>query len=699
MEKNSSNDSIESIVAERLDSIFGDDEEEDSPPPAPAKPSPLRKMQQAMEALNTGVTPRTVDMVASEVRALGTALGEDALFRPLLKIAGMLIGNLKTGGETARQDATKTLASVVECMRALAEDDTLPITRKRVLVQREIEAFRAFRESLQEKPSVLQVKVPPGPAREKAPQPTPAPPLEKAPEKPAPEPKPAPPLEKAPEKPAPEPKPAPTLEKAPEKPAPEPKPAPTLEKAPEKPAPEPKPAPPLKKAPEEPAPESRTAPTPAVSMDDIVVLPEAEPRSPDTGLWQEALHELQTWIGKAVSDVKDQIQEVKAALPDRSETPTDDHEELNQLAAHIKDLSGVPQSLKMLQTQMLGALVSLKKSMDALQKRPTEQEPVRGAVREEMELLRKALEPVLQIPSAVQKLEKETHNALEQFDKKVSNLQKHFEDLRDAIRATRLDLNRLRSVAEGSEAPLSTEGTGQPELEPSVKEEGLPSGSLYGPWDLDEPGYKGSTDEGVAEDGFRLNGFPELELEDDFESEAEPAPYAGANEKAFPDPSSSLPSGQYFLFYTGGRKYAVDARYVVKSTRIGGAITKKARNTGTLTLADVKSVLSSPRKGIEPPWERISDEEIKQTAYSLVPDSAIDGLAATNGGGALFLRTNEKTLLILSDEPAVKATLNEEDEIQMTTASDTSQSATCGSIMRSGEGAEFYLILAPERLG
>ena len=665
MAKNSSNDSIESIVAERLDSIFGDDEEEDSPPPAPAKPSPLRKMQQAMEALNTGVTPRTVDMVASEVRALGTALGEDALFRPLLKIAGMLIGNLKTGGETARQDATKTLASVVECMRALAEDDTLPITRKRVLVQREIEAFRAFRESLQEKPSVLQVKVPPGPAREKAPQPTPAPPLEKAPEKTA----------------------------------PEPKPAPTLEKAPEKPAPEPKPAPPLKKAPEEPAPESRTAPTPAVSMDDIVVLPEAEPRSPDTGLWQEALHELQTWIGKAVSDVKDQIQEVKAALPDRSETPTDDHEELNQLAAHIKDLSGVPQSLKMLQTQMLGALVSLKKSMDALQKRPTEQEPVRGVVREEMELLRKALEPVLQIPSAVQKLEKETHNALEQFDKKVSNLQKHFEDLRDAIRATRLDLNRLRSVAEGSEAPLSTEGTGQPELEPSVKEEGLPSGPLYGPWDLDEPGYKGSTDEGVAEDGFRLNGFPELELEDDFESEAEPAPYAGANEKAFPDPSSSLPSGQYFLFYTGGRKYAVDARYVVKSTRIGGAITKKARNTGTLTLADVKSVLSSPRKGIEPPWERISDEEIKQTAYALVPDSAIDGLAATNGGGALFLRTNEKTLLILSDEPAVKATLNEEDEIQMTTASDTSQSATCGSIMRSGEGAEFYLILAPERLG
>ena len=661
MAEKSSNDSIESIVAKRLDSIFGDDEE-DVPPPAPPKPSPLKKMQQAMEALRTGVTPRTVDMVASEVRALETTLGQDPLFRPLLKIAGMLIGNLKTGGETTHQNATKTLASVVECMRALADDDTLPMTRKRALVQREIETFKAFRESIQEKPSVLQVKAPAGP----------------------------------PERPVPESGPAPPLEKAPEKPAPESGPAPPLEKAPEKPAPKRGTAPPPEKTPERPAPESAPAPVPTVHVEDIVILPETEPRSSDTGLSQEALRELQAWIGKAVSDVKDQIQEVKAALPDRAEPPKDDHEELARIASHIKDLSEVPQSLKMLQTQMLNALVSLKKSMDAFQKPSTDQESVHGVVREEMDLLRKALEPVLQIPSALQKLEMENQKALKQFDKKMSTLQQQIETLQDAIRATRLDLNRLRSFAEGSDESLSSGEPGQLEPMPPAKEEGSLPDSLFPEWELEEPEHKRSADEVVAEEIPPWKASSALEEPGD--REAVPTPSVGGKEKTSPEPSS-LPSGQYFLFYTGGRKYAVDARYVVKSTRIGGAVTKRARSSRNLTLADVKSVLSSPRKGIEPLWERISDEEIKQTNYKLVPDRAIDGLAATNGGGALFLRTDEKTLLILSDEPAVKVTLSEEDEIQMTTASDTSQSATCGSIMRSGEGAEFYLILAPERLG
>ena len=52
-------------------------------------------------------------------------------------------------------------------------------------------------------------------------------------------------------------------------------------------------------------------------MEDIVVLPETETRPPDTGLSQEALRELQDWIGKAVSDVKEQIQEVKANVNQR----------------------------------------------------------------------------------------------------------------------------------------------------------------------------------------------------------------------------------------------------------------------------------------------------------------------------------------------------------------------------------------------
>ncbi|MCF8062932.1 MAG: hypothetical protein K9M82_10485 [Deltaproteobacteria bacterium] len=153
-----------------------------------------------------------------------------------------------------------------------------------------------------------------------------------------------------------------------------------------------------------------------------------------------------------------------------------------------------------------------------------------------------------------------------------------------------------------------------------------------------------------------------------------------------------------FVFQAGGKKYAVDERCVVKSSKSPGGLLKKARDRGGLTLADSAPGLFSTRKGLEPAWSDVSSAEWKQRLYQLVPDAALEGLDHTQGGGVLFLAAGDERYVLFTDRPAEKIDLGHEDEVQMAGGAGSESGATCGSILRPGDGSDFYLILDPERL-
>ncbi len=296
-------------------------------------------------------------------------------------------------------------------------------------------------------------------------------------------------------------------------------------------------------------------------------------------------------------------------------------------------------------SSMPGAIRSLlKKAMEKPPSRteepavaPNKVEDVRSSVTEAMEEgLKVGLKDLSEMPSALIEVKKTVSDAFARLENKIDDLNEEIRSTREGLQSIRSDLGSLRIQGTAKEAG---------------EEESL------------QP------------------------VETEFETPAEGYERPG------------LPTGGYFLFAAGGKKYAVDERYVVKTSEAGTGLLKKARARGGLTISDSSSGLFNKKKGIEPAWSSITPGEVKQTIFRLVTEGVLDGLENTDGEGVLFLGAGDERILLFTDHPAVKITLEQGDEVQMSGGSSSRPGPVCGSIQRSGEQNEFYLIISPEKLG
>lgn len=588
-------DSMERIVSERLDRIFGDDDEDEEvrKPAADTPKSDIDPVKQAVVELESSVQPGSINRLTSSIQSLQRYRGKDPLFLPLLKMMYILAGHLKPGRPDVNQGVLKSLRSNIECMEALETGQTLPESEKRKRVQKEIESFKEFREAI------------------KAPSPP-----EKAPEDAA------PPFQA---------KRGHTGADTPAK---------SDETA--SPTPEPSSAGPEAEAdPPQPEPKSLKAPAPA----SIIGTRELDAFRED------------------LSDLKAQLQGIVKTLEVQSAFGTKLRDAVSQIEKQVNALSPMPGAIRTL----------LKKAMEKPSSRteepavtPIKVEDVRSSVTEVMEEgLKAGLKDLSEMPSALLEVKKTVSDAFARLENKIDDLNEEIRSTREGLQSIRSDVDSLRIQGTAKEA--AEEESFQP-----VETEFEPPAEEYEP-----PGPAG-------------------EPEDHGDMEKEPDGTPG-NEISPSRPG--LPTGGYFLFAAGGKKYAVDERYVVKTSEAGTGLLKKARVRGGLTISDSSSGLFNKKKGIEPAWSSITPGEVKQTIFRLVSEGVLDGLENTEGEGVLFLGAGDERILLFTDHPAVKITLGQGDEVQMSGSSSSRPGPVCGSIQRSGEQNEFYLIISPEKLG
>jgi hypothetical protein len=144
----------------------------------------------------------------------------------------------------------------------------------------------------------------------------------------------------------------------------------------------------------------------------------------------------------------------------------------------------------------------------------------------------------------------------------------------------------------------------------------------------------------------------------------------------------------YFTFKLGGQGFAVDERLVVKAGKGDGRIVKKARKTGALTIQDTKRKFFGTRHGLEPAWEDLPTEELKNTLFPVVTSDRLAGLHESEGGGVLFLANRDRRAVLLTDGIPEKVVLSEEYEVNPS----DDQDFVTGAIKKKGE-EEGHLIL------
>ncbi len=145
-EKNES-DSLERMVEERLDSIFGQDQSEE--PGSSEAGSLLEKVAASVQGLGSGITTDALLRLKGDIGKLGQSHGKDPFFQPLLKISSMLVSYLESNQDPPHPEAITLLRSVTRCMRTLDTSEGLTEERKRALVSSEIQSFKRFKGRVQ----------------------------------------------------------------------------------------------------------------------------------------------------------------------------------------------------------------------------------------------------------------------------------------------------------------------------------------------------------------------------------------------------------------------------------------------------------------------------------------------------------------------------------------------------------------------
>ncbi len=567
-------DSIEHIVAERLDRIFGDDDEDEGirKPAAETEKSAIDPVRQAALQLEKGVWPESIGRLTSSINSLQRIRSNDPLFLPLLKMMSLLAGHLHPGRPDLNRAVLKSLRSNIACMESLETGRALPDAEKRKLVQKEIESFKVFRDA------ALTSK-PPAPLQSPAAH---TPPKGEETASPVPEP--------------------PSVE-------------PAAKAAPSRPTPEPQYR-------------EKDSASPVVQSQELAAL-------------REELSALRISVEGIIKNTEAQ-----------STFGTELRDTMSQIGKQVGALSSMPGAMRVL----------LKKAMEKPPSKteepavkPINIEDVRSCVKEAMkEGLNAGLKDVREIPSGLREVQEALSVALNGFEKRINELNEELRSVQEGLQAIRSDVNNFRIQELPEEVPA--EVSVQPEeAEPETAAEEYEHAEPIG-----EPAQIPADD--------------------------------------IPPARPGLPTGGYFLFSAGGKKYAVDEQYVVKASEAAAGLLKKARIRGGLTISDSSSGLFGTKKGIEPPWHSMTSGEIKRAVFRLVSQDILDGLEDTSGEGVLYLGAGDERILLFTDHPAVKITLEQGDEVQMSGAGDSRPGPVCGSIQRSGEQSEFYLLVSPEKL-
>jgi hypothetical protein len=281
----------------------------------------------------------------------------------------------------------------------------------------------------------------------------------------------------------------------------------------------------------------------------------------------------------------------------------------------------------------------------------------------------------------------------------LSHMKEKFNDLGKELSRLRDDLNvacNELEVMKGALSHFQTEGLPDKsylDMEEIEDVEELPENSES---NLD---WNHLEQDLIAENAIPGNGAQdfqadsETQFEDDKSGEGEAETSDSSPGEKEPEPEFTK-SSSYFLFQMGGKKYAVGEDSVIRVSKAGRRLLKKASEKGGLTMNDFKRVFSDIKRGIEPVWDHLTSKELEKTTFHLLTDSRIDGLLDTKGGGILFLGSGEKRSILFTDQLPKKEWLSREDKLKTLSGLEYVR----GSIQKRGEDAEKYLVLDADKL-
>jgi len=336
-------------------------------------------------------------------------------------------------------------------------------------------------------------------------------------------------------------------------------------------------------------------------------------------------------------------------------------------------------------------LGALKSRVDGLKKDFTRSEDARAHMIEESTALKGQMDQL-------RGLSKDLENVRGDLAQEIVRLKGHVDDIRGEVSRFRHDLLIARSELEGIRDVVN-HGRGAPGFDESAEDEAViveveevPENPEVRDWELSEH-------DALAEGASSLDEPQERQIHDDPKIKNAQSQYR--EEAAFDsdpeeiEPRKSSPNSEsYFFFQMGGRKYAVGAENVIKTSKADCRLLKKASEKGELSMMDCKGVFSGIKRGIEPAWNHLSSKELEKTTFRLLTDDRIDGLLDTDGGGMLFLGAGGERSVLFTDQLPKKERLSRKDRVKPLSASEY----VCGAILKSADSADNYLILDAHQL-
>ncbi len=258
------------------------------------------------------------------------------------------------------------------------------------------------------------------------------------------------------------------------------------------------------------------------------------------------------------------------------------------------------------------------------------------------------------------------------FKTQMESLKSEFDQIRDDMGSVKSALDTFRKNIEDSSSAVHVSAANDAEelrflqdpAEPERVEEMNPElddlslteeAPLFAEPDFDGFESTDPSEELVAAEETHENEL--IELYEDEPGSEEEIDFASAKE------SENAEGGdEYFVFELGGKRYAVEERFVIKASKCAAMITKKARKKGSLTILDCKPRFSGIRRDLQPAWSNLSNRELKGTKFSLIDGVFLDGLSEAAGGGVLFLGSGPKRAILLTDDFPKKERLSVDAE-------------------------------------
>lgn len=372
----------------------------------------------------------------------------------------------------------------------------------------------------------------------------------------------------------------------------------------------------------------------------------------------KALDDLRAFLIGELTKLKSRIDDLKASFKGRDESRERLSEELKALKDRMNDLKEFSGEYKNLSNYMRGEFASQKGQIDDLKGLSDDLDNVRGRLEEFVDL-----------------------------KDQVNDLKGELSQLRDDLNVACSELEAIKgSLSPVRTAPVSDESS-RDEEETEQVEETMEDFESTTDWNLSEQDlFAEETSPADRPQGQQTDG--ETVSEDEKSEEREEKAFESRPAEKEPETESANPAS-YFLFQMGGKKYAVDEDNVIKVSKAGRRLLKKATDKGGLTMNDCKRMFSGVKRGIEPAWDHLSSTDLEKTTFHLSTDDRIDGLLDTEGGGMLFLGSGEKRLVLFTDQLPKKDLLSSEDKVVTLSG----PKYVCGAIQKGGDYAEEYLIL------